>query len=93
MDETDEQIARRYFGPILLQKTCLIGGPHNAQACRIWGEFETTYRLVAIIVAEFILAATLILRREKKSSDRQPTGGGSGLPPPHRWRWGTKNAH
>lgn len=65
IDETDEQIARRYFGPVLLQ-TGLLHGPYDPQAFRLWGDVETAYRLVAIVAGQFIVSATAIIMNRQK---------------------------
>jgi hypothetical protein len=59
-DETDEQVARRLFGPVLLQ-SWLLQGPNDPNAFRIWGEDETSQRLILIIVLQWIAASAALL--------------------------------
>ena len=60
MDETDEQVARRVFGPVLLQ-VGLLQGPNDTNAFRIWGEVETSHRLFLIIGVQWITASAALL--------------------------------
>lgn len=60
MDETDEQVARRVFGPVLLQ-VGLLQGPNDPNAFRVWGEVETSHRLILIIGVQWITASTALL--------------------------------
>ena len=81
MDETDEQVARRYFGPVLFQ-TGLLRGPPDAEAFRVWGDIETAYRLIAIVIGQFVLSSTAILmnRRKIDRGFREQSAAASGIP-------------
>ncbi len=59
-DETDLQAARRYFGPFLFDSDFL-KGPDSIEAFRVWGEMETSSRLIAIIVGQCLILSTALL--------------------------------
>ena len=69
-DATTEQIARHHFGPIILQ-TQMFGWKHNPEALRIWGQMETVYRLIAIIIGQFVVAVTaiILIKMNRQPSD------------------------
>ena len=68
--ETDDHIARRYFGPIILQTDMLVKKGNYPDAFRLWGQMETVYRLVVIIIGQFVVAATAIILMK---TNRQPS--------------------
>jgi hypothetical protein len=59
-DETDLQAARRYFGPFLFESDVL-KGPDSIDAFWFWGERETSSRLIAIIVGQWLIMSTAML--------------------------------
>jgi len=60
-EESAEQIVRRNFGPLLLQKHWLHEtGVSREIAIAKWGEFEMVYRLIAIIALQFVVASAAI---------------------------------
>jgi len=66
VDETDEQVARRVFGPIIFQ-TSLLHGSHNGAAFRQWGMIETVCRLIAIIIGQFVVSTVAIIMISRNS--------------------------
>jgi hypothetical protein len=73
-EESAEQIARRCFGPLLLQQHCLHEtGFATDLALAKWGEFETLYRLLAIIAMQFVMTSAAISMLRKGTPTRHCT--------------------
>lgn len=74
-DETTAQIARRYFGPVLLQEYWIHEtGFEQSEALRTWGQLETVYRLVAIIIVQCIISSGLIVLFRRRNANHTPDG-------------------
>jgi hypothetical protein len=67
-EETQLQIARRYFGPILLHKTWL-DWKNNHEAVALWGRLETDYRLMAVAIANLCVAIVAIWMIKRKDAN------------------------
>lgn len=83
-DETTEQIARRFFGPLLLQKHWLNDtGVDQTQALQSWGQFETLYRFIALVGMQFLITsfAILMIKRGAPTKGSSRTGGPLRGPP------------
>ena len=72
-EETDLQVARRYFGPILLH-TGWLSDKDNGEAFSLWGQRETNYRLIAVCLGNLCVAIVAIAGLKKRTpSERSAT--------------------
>ena len=74
-EETSLHVARRYFGPVLLQRAWLHWN-HNPEALRLWGHLETDYRLITIAMADLLVAIIsigMIKTKRQQTAARSPS--------------------